>query len=216
MISYSEKLAEFIGIMLGDGSICSYPDKSSYTIYVCGNATTDKDYLIKHVKNLAEQVLNINFKIKHHSNPEQDGLYLYVYGKKYVELFNNLGLPSGNKMKNNICIPNWIFKNKKFVRACIRGFFDTDGSIYRHWNSDRYFIEFTTNSLELQKTITKALNMLDYTSSRWFRAKGSSWRCGIYKKDEVRKFLKDVGTHNSKHRRRCPNCLVVQDIGQGR
>lgn len=209
MIRHSSSLAEFVGIMLGDGSICSYKDKSFYAVYVCGNSTTDRVYLVNYVKKLSKKVLDIDFKLKKHSNPKNNGLYLYIYGKKFVELLSNIGLPSGNKMKNNICIPNWVFTDKEFIKSCIRGFFDTDGSIYRHCGSKRYFIEFTTNSLELQKTITKALVILSYSPSKWFRAKGSSWRCGIYKNSEVRKFLKDIGSHNPKHISRCPNSLVA-------
>ena len=35
-----------------------------------------------------------------------------------------------NKVKSQVDIPRWIFKKPEFIRRFLRGFFDTDGSIY--------------------------------------------------------------------------------------
>ena len=45
---------------------------------------------------------------------------------------NFLGWKVGNgpKHKQNISIPKWIKNNKKFTLSCLKGLFETDGSIY--------------------------------------------------------------------------------------
>jgi hypothetical protein len=50
---FSEKLAEFFGIMLGDGHIGRYEYAGVYQISICINTTTDIRY-ISYVKNLVE------------------------------------------------------------------------------------------------------------------------------------------------------------------
>jgi hypothetical protein len=38
-----------------------------------------------------------------------------------------LGLPIGNKLKNSVEIPRWIFKKKRYLMKCLKGLFETDG-----------------------------------------------------------------------------------------
>lgn len=37
----------------------------------------------------------------------------------------------GSKFHQNVSIPSWIFRQKSFAAACLKGLLETDGSIYR-------------------------------------------------------------------------------------
>jgi intein/homing endonuclease len=43
-----------------------------------------------------------------------------------------LGLKIGNKVKQQVDIPDWIKKDKQYLIACMRGLIDTDGSVFLH------------------------------------------------------------------------------------
>ena len=48
----SEELAEFIGILTGDGYINYYPYQYKYLLEIAGDSRLDKDYLTIYVENL--------------------------------------------------------------------------------------------------------------------------------------------------------------------
>lgn len=62
-----------------------------------------------------------------YKRPSENVLYLEISLKSLDTL---LGLSIGDKIKNKVEIPNWIFNHKKYLLSCIRGLFDTDGCCY--------------------------------------------------------------------------------------
>lgn len=50
-----------------------------------------------------------------------------------------LGLPVGNKIKNSVEIPEWIFGRKPYLIKCLKGLFETDG----HYGLNRkFYVEY--------------------------------------------------------------------------
>lgn len=41
----------------------------------------------------------------------------------------------GNKMTHEVDIPEWIKENIEYLRACMRGLYDTDGTAFTHKHS---------------------------------------------------------------------------------
>ncbi|MEK6857384.1 MAG: hypothetical protein AABX39_02225, partial [Nanoarchaeota archaeon] len=123
-----EKLAEIIGILMGDGSL--YLDKKNkYHTVICFNKK-ELQYL-NYVKNLVEnffQGYSFN-KVELTNEFFLRNVSVYV-GQKLIEF----GLRNGNKISNKLVIPEWISENKKYLKKFVRGFFDTDGSVYRKYN----------------------------------------------------------------------------------
>ena len=62
----SEKLAEFYGIMLGDGNSNRVKDYKigTYVIRIVGDSKFDRDYLVNYVKPLVEGLFKIKAKIR--------------------------------------------------------------------------------------------------------------------------------------------------------
>lgn len=119
---FSEKLAEFFGVMLGDGHINFYPNCATYQIYISINNTTDKDY-IPYVKDLVESLFKLPAGIHYRKNP--DMAELFVSSVDLLKYLRDKGLSSTNKVKAQVKIPEWIFSKETFQRAFLKGFFDT-------------------------------------------------------------------------------------------
>lgn len=189
----SKELAEFIGIMLGDGNLGLY--NRAYKIRICGHSSKDKDYLLKFVKPLAEKLFNEKFKTYIHNN---NCLYLMKDSKKIFATLIHFGLKSGNKKLNNISIPKWIFSSNEYVVACVRGLIDTDGSVVNVKGRRCSFIYFKTGIPNIVKSFTKCMKMLGFRTSKWNHQSNTS-QLSICGRDMVKKYYKEVGFNNPKH-----------------
>ncbi len=117
-----EKIAEFVGIMLGDGYI-SYP--KTPRIKIALNSIVDKEYL-QFVYNLLREIFNTKVIIEHRKNENTSNLYMFE--RRIIRhIINNIGLVPSPKWERAI-IPKWII-DEKLEKFVLRGYFDTDGSV---------------------------------------------------------------------------------------
>lgn len=139
-------------------------------------------------------------------------MYISLYSLKLVEFFSEMKLFPGNKIKNQSTIPEWIWKDKSYLSACIRGLYDTDGSVYEllpHWPG-LFQIYFSNRNLTLLKDVRKALIKLEIKVSEISNLKeGSTPRIYITKKDQIKKFYKTIGFKNQRHIRKFENSPIV-------
>ena len=193
------ELAEFYGIMLGDGSLHktfyhnSREDKRGvYTLRVIGDSRLDREYHLNYVKPIIEKLFNIKVRVCRHKNT--NAMYLECHSKNLVDFFDKLGFPPGNKIKNKLRIPNWIKRNPEFLKVCLRGLYDTDGSVYKLTNQNSHQICFTNVNSFLMKDVRDSLLNFEIMCS-----KVSGTDLYITKKSELRKFLKLIGFINNRH-----------------
>lgn len=180
---HTRSLAEFFGIMLGDG--CLTPTQVTVTL---GNKEFD---YVKYVSSLITKLFNIRPKV--YVRPK--GYYVIYFGSvKVVKWLQSNGLVF-NKVKNQVKAPDWIFKKHFLMEGFLKGFFDTDGSVYRL----RFGVQlaFTNRSLPLLVDIQNSLKLLDYHPS-----KISRFQIYVTKKKYILKFLKHISPANIKHRQR--------------
>ncbi|MFA5359777.1 MAG: LAGLIDADG family homing endonuclease [Patescibacteria group bacterium] len=117
-------LAYIIGVALGDGNL-SNPNKRAVRLRI----TCDTKYqgIIKNIIKSLKIILPKN-KI---SIVKRKGncLDISCYSNKLESLLGwKVGL--GSKYKQKVFVPKWIKTNKKFTLLCLKGLFETDGSIY--------------------------------------------------------------------------------------
>src|SRR3989344_2136306 len=198
-----EKLAELVGIILGDGNIYVRKGKNSnnYQFRIVGDSIKDKEYLVGYVKPLIEQLFSISPRVRKHKS--FNALFVIVDYKKVVEFLLSIGMHAGNKIDNQATIPTWIFENDLFLKACIRGLVDTDGSIYElkpHWPG-LWQICFTNKNETLLHDFRKALLKLGIGCSNIFNYKEGKKASKVYitRKAELSKFYKEIGFSNTKH-----------------
>ncbi len=120
---YSCDLAEFIGILSGDGYIGAY--NGNYFIEIAGHSESDLDYLSKYVLKLIVKLFNIKPTII--VRKDQQSMYLRISSKGLYHYLLNLGFVSGRKTK--LKIPSWILNDENFMLSFIKGLMDTDGSL---------------------------------------------------------------------------------------
>ena len=117
-VEYSKELAEFVGILLGDGHLnqtqimVTLGSKDEYTDYVCG---------------LIEYLFEVKAKV--FITPK--GHYVvYIGSTMLVRWFLEMGLVF-NKVKSQVDVPRCVFSKKIYMGSALRGLIDTDGSIYQ-------------------------------------------------------------------------------------
>ena len=116
-------LAEFIGVLLGDG--CITKGQVSVTL----NKETDKLF-IEYVVNLIQELFHYTPSVleRNHSKVK----VIVISGIRMVEFLYGIGMRIGNKVRQQVDVPVWIKEDKEFVRWCVRGLVDTDGGVFEH------------------------------------------------------------------------------------
>ena len=200
---YSEHLAEFIGIILGDGNIhayCKGKKVRTYMVRIAGDYEKDEDYLRCYIPQLCKILFNID--VKFYRQPNSKELMVLMHSKAIVEFLAKMGLKAGNKIKNQSTIPNWIWSKPEYLRACIRGLMDTDGSFYEllpQWPG-LFQLTLENRNITLLRDSRKALLMLGFRVSKIC---GNRTEYGtkfyITRKDQIQKYIKEIGFSNKKN-----------------
>ncbi|MHA2306017.1 MAG: LAGLIDADG family homing endonuclease [Candidatus Hodarchaeales archaeon] len=132
VLEKDEKLAEMIGIILGDGSIA----RKVVLISIHSKAT---EYIEK-VSSLVKSVFK--YDPKFHKRKKKKIIEVKIHSVAIVESLVEMGLHIGDKVKNQVTIPNWIKENDHLFIACIRGLIDTDGYIGKYKKRDKRYVWF--------------------------------------------------------------------------
>lgn len=191
----SVKLAEFVGIVMGDGSITK--DQVKVTL----NKKDDREYVL-FVRKLIESVFRVPVSLLY----RRDSLAvdLVVSRRELVRFCNeNLGLLIGNKIKQGLDIPTWIKEKPEFYKSCLRGLIDTDGCVFdevhyirgKHYSYKR--LNFRSASPSLRDSVFSLFRELGMTP----KMRNTS-AVQLEDKEEIERYFKIVGTSNPKHLRR--------------
>lgn len=91
---------------------------------------------------------------------------LYMTSAYFVRELRRIGLYSSNKVRDQVGIPDWIFSAPEHQKRFLRGFFDTDGSIYRLKHFNAVQMSFSNLSVPLLEGTRQLLLGLAYHPSR--------------------------------------------------
>lgn len=187
----SELLAEFVGIMLGDGGI------SNHQVFITLNFKADKEY-IAFVVYLVKKLFRVEPSIYHRKFYSVDNIV--VSRIELVNFLEQIGLRRGHKVNHQVDIPEWIKQNIKFQAACLRGLIDTDGCIFNHKykvNGRKYNykkLSFTSMSEPLRRSVFRFFSELGL-HPRFAQSKDVR----LDRTEDVKKYFLLVGSHNFKH-----------------
>jgi intein/homing endonuclease len=204
----SVALAEIIGVILGDGHLDNSHKSGHYAVKVCGGLD-DCTSLESFVSPLFMQIFGKqlkNFKFK-----TAKAVMYYLYDKNVEFTLEQYGLKAGNKKENDANIPIWIFENECYLKACLRGLFDTDGTVFPKFSNHSIpQLELTSKINGIQESYRKGLLQLGFQPSKWHGTK--SPKCGIYSKNQVERFGNEIGFNNPKHKTRFETILGKKHI----
>lgn len=186
--AYSDDIAEFFGIMIGDGHVS--PKQIFVTL-----GTKELEYA-EYVSEIIQKVFKITPSIFTRPSVDRSNKYRNVYfgSVPAVKWLLSEGLVH-DKVKSQVNVPRWIFTKDSYMKRFIRGFFDTDGSVYKL----RYGIQIslTNFSAPLLLSLQTMLNTLGYKPSRI-----SVNKVYLTRVDDVQRFFREISPRNPKHLRR--------------
>lgn len=196
---YSEELAEFVGIILGDGSI------TDYQVTVSLNSKRERKYA-SFIEGLIHTLFQVPITRRYRSYENHESSIDLVVSRVALVRFciQKLGLIKGNKVRHQVGVPVWIKRSRKYLLACVRGLVDTDGSVYLHRyrvNGKWYTyskLSFANRSIPLLKFVFRALQ----TSHMSPRLTKNQENVCLDSKKDMRAYFELIGSHNSWHLKR--------------
>ena len=179
--------------MLGNGHI------SQGQIWIYINTKNDRKY-ISYVKGLLETLFGISPGC--YCRRKKNMVELFLSSVDLIKYLKGKGISVSNKVRSQVDIPQWIFTKNSFKKSFLRGFFDTDGSIYKL----RFGIQmsFTSRSVPLLQSTRKILLSLRYHPSRVTGPK-----LYLTKRADLYRYITEIGFGNRKHLKRAKNFGVT-------
>ncbi len=153
-VSQDKKLqAYIIGLALGDGNL-SNPNGRAVRLRITCDKKYPKlyDYIFKKIQELLpnNKVSIVDRKtcidISCYSNKWED-----ILGWKAKE---------GSKIKQKIIIPEWIKEDVVYIKECLRGLFQTDGSIYK--DREYLMVNFTGANKFLVEDVALIMEKINF------------------------------------------------------
>lgn len=186
----SVDLAEFMGIMLGDGGLTHF----QCSIYL--NSEIDKEFAY-YVRDLASKLFGITPKIYVHKKHKV--CRVSVSSVNLVKYLTSKGLCIGNKVRTQVGVPSWVLLNPEYIKACIRGLIDTDGSLiihrYRIKGKEYSYpkISFSNRSEPLLEFVYQGLREFGFNPKRTYESE--VW---LHSQNDVKRYLEVIGVSNYK------------------
>jgi hypothetical protein len=189
---HSSLLAEFFGIMLGDGGI-----NNDWQANITLNSVKDENYS-RYVRNLVEQLFALvptSFTYK-----TRNAHRILINSISAVDFLVSQGLNKGDKLKQDLQIPKWILKKASFKISCVRGLIDTDGCLFIHKhivagkeyrNIGLNFCSYSPTLIFQVASIFEEFGLIPHITKR-------GRDIYLYRADAVSKYLKIFGTSNSR------------------
>lgn len=194
----SRDLAEFTGMMLGDGGI------SKNQVIISTNSRDDRKYGY-FVRDLMRKLFCVEPAIYY--PPAALVMNIVISRIKLVEFCNKkLGLKIGHKLKQGLDIPPWIRKDSEFEKRCIRGLMDTDGCIFNevHRIGGKLYsykrLSLVSASPMLRQSVFDILNKFGLSP----KIRGNR-SVQIEDKEKIKEYFKIIGSSNPKHLKRYQN-----------
>jgi len=129
-VSQDANLAYIIGVSIGDGNL-SNPNGRAVRLRI----TCDKNYpeIIARIQDSIQEILPRNrVSIVYRKDNCVD---ISCYSNKWESILG-WTVGSGPKHVQGVSVPKWIKQNASYSTSCLKGLFETDGSIYK----DRKYI----------------------------------------------------------------------------
>lgn len=196
----SPLLAEFMGILLGDGGI------TSRQVSITLHKEDDKEY-IRHVAKICEDLFKTSPSLIYHKG--EMVCDIIISRTKLVSYLLSLGLLVGNKVKQQVNVPTWVSNSRSYAKNCLRGLFDTDGCFYldKHRYKDKIYyncgMNFTNRSLPLLNFFKDKLEQYHFNPTQ-----STKYSVFLRKEKEIIRYFQEIGSSNPKHFNKFRNYLV--------
>ncbi len=180
----SADLAEFLGILYGDGCLV----KCNFGVDVSGDKRSDILFHKNKVGPLIKKLFNLEVKFQIQKNCIHTRLHSKVLNEFLSKVYF---FPIGEK-KTKMRIPPQIYQRDEYKLAFLRGLFDTDGGIdYHHFRCSQ--LHYTCYDAAFLKEV------FDLFKSLNFNVKLAKRDVKMFERSEIARFFKEVSPANPKH-----------------
>jgi intein/homing endonuclease len=203
-LAIDSNLAEFVGILLGDGSIGEYQSningkiKSQYRVKITGDSQEDLPYFEEFLIPLSNSIFGREPLLRFKKNERT--AELLFFGSEIYRVLIGLGLVKAPK-KGNCRVPEFITE-QRLQKPFLRGFFDTDGSlVFDKQHSNKHYyprLEMKIDESPMRKQIIDILRSLDF-NPRICRQKGNVWRVQLNGIGQFERWSQEITFNNPKH-----------------
>lgn len=187
----SPLLAEFIGIVAGDGHV------DTYQVGLTTNSETDRLHA-EHFAMLAKKLFDLDSRITFRKTSK--ACVVTLSSKALCDYLHSQGLPNGSKVQLGVAVPLWIVRNDVFALAYARGLFDSDGCVYQ----DNHVIKGKQYSHLGLAFANSEPHLLDFFKKALERAglkptQKSKFRVFLRRAGDIERYFKMIGSSNPKH-----------------
>ena len=197
------ELAEFLGIIVGDGNIYYDRLKRTYRFVITGHLENDFSYLTDYVSNLIIKLFGKKPGIWKYKKKKAIGIALY--SRQIIDSLLSLGLKAGKKSQT-VEIPKLILESDKSIKSSfLRGVADTDFCI----SFDKSRINYPTicgstssKTLAYQiKELLKEFNIISTVTIRKPRgfSKVNQYVISCYGLKNYNLWVEQIGFRNENH-----------------
>jgi hypothetical protein len=205
-INKNERTAELVGLCYGDGSLTTRKDGKhigELRFQIRGNITEDREHYDNYVKPLIDHAIGAIQITEYKRITPYYGLT--TQNVKICNYLKLLGVPVG--VKTELVIPSWILKNRLFKIGFVRGFVDTEGSVFATKDSKGQHTRIRMSIINTSKIIVaqisqilKELGVKNIIVKPYIRKKPLRDAYKIQIADSnVEKYFSVIGSHNPKH-----------------
>ncbi len=157
MIKKNANSAYVVGVALGDGNL-SNPNGRATRLRI----TCDRKYplLIDRIAGSLQIMLPEN-KV---SLIDRDSCFDVSCYSNQFENFFGWKVSGGGKERQNVRVPRWIFEKDVYIKKCLKGLFETDGSVYK--DRKYTYANFTTILFDLSEDVIEMTTKLGVLAKR--------------------------------------------------
>jgi len=163
-------LAELIGVAFGDGHIQIFPRTERLII----SANSHNIGFVDRYARIVRKIFGKEPRCMKAKNVNCIRISVY---EKFIS--KRLGIPAGNRKDSTIGIPQWIWRNKRFLISCLRGLYEAEGSFCTHKQTSTYKLFFSNKNTTLLHAVYRGLCIFG------FHPNMSGYKVQLSRKEEV-------------------------------
>lgn len=164
------RLAELIGVILGDGHIQAFARTERLIV----SSNSQNLGFIKRYKTLIKIIFGKQPLCMKSKNNNCVRISIY---EKFIS--KRIGIPSGNRNGLKFQTPKWILGNKNYLKNYLRGLYEAEGSFCAHKPTGTYKFLFKNTNDSLLDIVCGGMKTLGFHPHR------SKYQIQISKKEEV-------------------------------
>ena len=212
-----EEMAEVIGAFIGDGCLSKWnaDGREKRAVVFTGSWKNDtayyNDVIVPSIKGWTKS------SITPYHRKKENTILVRIFDKGMIDFLLQLGFNFGKKA-GTVVVPDAILYNPSLAKACVRGIFNTDGTVYRRYSRlyvkhgmisssmlNYAVVQIKMKSKYLIQQVYDILQSLGYRPNKIASDNNGSWLVRLNRQEEIARFFSEIATTHSYHIQRYNN-----------